>query len=77
MDPTKLPDGPARREGSVRVKSPRVTAQYVGMGKLAVWSGDRDCALDAAARMDSGQVDINGVDIVKAIQPVTPSGAAR
>ena len=75
------------------------------MGKLAVWSGDCDRALDAAARMDSGQVDINGgafnprapfggykqsgvgreigdysisdVLQIKAIQPVTPSGAAR
>ena len=75
------------------------------MAKLAVWSGDHDRALDAAARMDSGQVDINGGALnprapfggyeqsgvgreigdygisdalqIKAIQPVTISGAAR
>ncbi|WP_309230445.1 aldehyde dehydrogenase family protein [Nocardia sp. SYP-A9097] len=36
----------------------------------AVWSADRDRALSVAARMDTGQVDINGA----AFNPLAPFG---
>ena len=39
----------------------------------AVWSGDRDHALDAAARIDAGQVDINGA----AFNPRAPFGGYK
>jgi aldehyde dehydrogenase (NAD+) len=39
----------------------------------AVWCGDRERALDAAARMDTGQVDINGA----AFNPRAPFGGYK